>query len=243
MILNKSFSLFCLAFLYQGVLILSQPELIPCIIEGEASPNNVCTLEFAPVCAFRDECQGIECLGTTVGNSCEACFQGGYDYYTLGECPEVLQEEALVSLKAEEAVIFCQTLNEEVQVLCATDFNPVCAYFAGEEDSVGETVSNACIACNQFGYDYYTFGPCETVSEEELTTFEEEAGPVLGVLGVQIPCETLNFENLEAICTLEFNPVCAYSANSNMVGSFAANPCVACFLQGFDYYTIGRCPT
>ena len=74
----------------------------------------------------------------------------------------------------EEGIIFCTPPPEGVEISCTADYTPVCAYRnTNEEGDTGETVSNACVACNQFGFAYYTKGVCGG-AEEELTALEEE---------------------------------------------------------------------
>lgn len=45
-----------------------------------------CTEQYEPVCAYHYDCVGEDCVGMTVGNSCLACSQYGYDYYLDGAC-------------------------------------------------------------------------------------------------------------------------------------------------------------
>jgi len=44
-----------------------------------------CTDQYEPVCAYHHDCTGDVC-GVTVGNSCQACSEFGYDYYYDGAC-------------------------------------------------------------------------------------------------------------------------------------------------------------
>jgi len=49
-----------------------------------AEDDAVCNEIYDPVCAYNDG----DDEGTTVGNSCAACRQEGYSFYTNGECPQ-----------------------------------------------------------------------------------------------------------------------------------------------------------
>ncbi len=135
-----------------------------------------CTLIYDPVCAYRDS-DPAGTPGVTVGNSCEACQQQGYDWYSVGACDDSGEGEAGEGegeagegengegegegewTEGETGVTWCEIPDlSATDIVCTLQYEPVCAYNVG--DANGVTVGNACQACLQDGYDYYTNGEC-----------------------------------------------------------------------------------
>ena len=231
MIFNKFLPLLCLLLLNQGAFIWAQSEIIPCT-EPNPSPDNLCTMEYRPVCAYRYVCVGEQNCdqGVTVGNACGACSQEGFDFYTDGACPGDEEENVGGNEENEDGIIWCATDDSEVGNVCTLEYAPVCAYNADEEGAPGVTVGNACQACFQQGFDYFTQGACsddEGSGEEEGRTNEED-----DQLWWCDPLEEIT------VCTLEYAPVCAWSEGQSP--TTIGNACQAC-AQGFDVYTQGEC--
>lgn len=103
-----------------------------------------------------------------------------------------------------------------VLVNCITTPDPVCAYFRdGKDCKLAQRASlNACTACADETSLYYIEGECT---------------------GNKVYCDT---KAQPEFCTLEYNPVCAYTAD----GSFTAgNKCAACADIDVKYYVVGEC--
>jgi len=61
-----------------------------------------CTDDYTPVCAYHYNCDGGPC-GVTVGNSCQACTEFGYDYYIDGACE--MGESDIAMSQLENALV------------------------------------------------------------------------------------------------------------------------------------------
>jgi len=142
-----------------------------CEIPDLSATNIVCTLEYLPVCAYNIG----DPNGVTIGNTCQACLQDGYDYYTKGECegtgePGEGGEEGEGGLG--DGIQQCEIPDlSATNIVCTLQYEPVCAYHVG--DTNGVTVGNQCQACLQQGYDYFTEGECAgNGAAEESEEFE-----------------------------------------------------------------------
>ncbi len=204
------------------------------------SPDNICTLEYRPVCAYKFVCLGASCEGVTVGNACGACEQEGYDYYTEGVCPgdeeEVTEFVTEFETEVGDEIIWCEIGGEEENTICTQEYLPVCAYYANEEFAAGETVSNGCLACLH-GFDYFTQGACsdyENSEEEEWVETEWTEEPIEEFTW----CVPLS-EGEEVECESGYVPICGYREDGTR--ETVSNECVGCYHQGFSYFTYGEC--
>jgi len=186
MILYKLPTLF-LIYLSAQILISSSQIASNPVIQCSASmePIESCAFNFEPVCAFKAS-DPAGTAGVTIANSCEACSQQGYDYFTEGACeginngaaeiifvPSEKEQEALNEGEIGEAgeneftetennlegVLWCDTPDlTPGQLACDSILDPVCAYHLGDVE--GTTAANACEACGRQKFNYYTLGRC-----------------------------------------------------------------------------------
>lgn len=107
--------------------------------------------------------------------------------------------------------------NPEIMIRCATNYEPVCAYFKDEQNNqefAQRDSVNSCTACAEETSIYYIQGRCP---------------------GNKVYCDK---KAVRGICTLEYSPVCAHTAD----GSFTAgNRCAACADWDVNYYVVGEC--
>jgi len=170
-----------LIFAFLSVAVFAQEIISDPAVRCDPPSEEViyCTLIYDPVCAFKDS-DPAGTPGVTVGNSCEACQQQGYDWYTVGACEETGEGEVGEGengeggegegefgegegegewTEGETGVTWCEIPDlSATDIVCTLQYDPVCAYNIGDVNGV--TVGNACQACLQDGYDYYTQGEC-----------------------------------------------------------------------------------
>jgi len=205
-----------------------------------------CTLIYDPVCAFRDS-DPPGTAGVTVGNECQACNQEGYDYFIAGACEDngeggegeagEGEGEGEGEFGEGDNIFWCEIPDlSATHIVCTLQYEPVCAYNIGNPNGV--TIGNICQACLQDGYDYYTKGECAGTGEpgEGGPGESEEGGLGDGIKQCEIP----DLSATHIICTLQYEPVCAYHVGDEN-GVTIGNVCQACLQEGYDYYTDGEC--
>ena len=106
---------------------------------------------------------------------------------------------------------------------CPTEFTGTCAYFVQENRFKlnQRYTANGCIACSDSSVRFHKEGKCK---------------------GTKVYCD----ENYRPhICTMEYNPVCAYSTDEeeNTVRRTIENECSACSQINVEYYIRGECPS
>jgi len=112
-------------------------------------PNNrpeVCTLEYAPVCGYINNCQGGESCTSTFGNGCGACGNANVAGYVNGAC--------------EDVQTVCDPDNRPE--ICTLIYTATCAVVSGgcQGSDCFINTSSPCVACATDGVAYSLPGAC-----------------------------------------------------------------------------------
>lgn len=171
----------------------------------------VCTADWTPVCAHKNNCVGDSCW-STAGNACTACAGENIDFYVPGECSD------------DEDRTYCDADNRPE--ICTLDYTPVCAHIA---DCTGDdcwfTAGNACGACGNATVDYHIPGECSDDEEDndDRTFCDADNRPDICTADYTPVCA--HIDN----CTGEN---CWFTAG---------NACGACGNETVDYHIPGEC--